>query len=99
MFTIETKTTKYYVTFQTKYNTANKPNRPKAKTICNISTEKDGKPIVSTVATCKQEDTFNRSKGRVIALSKALKELGLPREIRTMFYQVYFYLSPKSKIH
>lgn len=42
---------------------------------------------IEGVATCSKNDNFNKSKGRVVSLTKAIKHL--PKNVRKQFWDVY----------
>jgi hypothetical protein len=39
------------------------------------------------IAKCSKNDNFNKSKGRIVSLTKAISHL--PKDVRTLFFQQY----------
>jgi len=58
--------------------------------ICYISDTENRLPVAEGRSLCSPKDTFNKNKGRKIALGRALKMFGINVEKRKIFWNKYF---------
>lgn len=56
-------------------------------TTCIILKEQDLVSVSNTV--CGDSDTYNKEIGRKIALTRAIRNANLPKELRTKFWETY----------
>lgn len=57
------------------------------ETQCIIEELETGKPKSIRFAYCSKNDQFNKSKGRIVSLTKAIKHL--PKDVRKQFWDCY----------
>lgn len=57
------------------------------QTQCIIEYLDTGEPKSIRIAQCSKKDNFNKSKGRIVSLTKAIKHL--PKDVRTLFFKQY----------
>lgn len=61
---------------------------PDKSTVCNVNIlENSIKACGWGIAKCSKKDNFNKSKGRIVSLTKAISHL--PKDVRTLFWNQY----------